>query len=162
VVIRATTKEASLLLHNVRSAHNVGAIFRTADAAGIAKIYLSGYTPTPLDRFGRARPDVAKAALGAETHLPWEQISSPATFLKKKKQEGIFTVAIEQDASAVDYRKLTVRFPVLFVLGNEVRGLSPSLRNLCDMIAEIPMYGKKESLNVSVSAGVALFRILHP
>ncbi len=152
---------AFLLLHNIRSAQNVGAIFRTAEAAGISKVYLSGYTPAPLDRFGRIRADVAKAALGAEKLLLWESVSSAGVFVKKMRKEGVYTVALEQGRKAVDYRSLRPPLPVLFILGNEVRGVPPSLQRACDAVAEIPLYGKKESLNVSVAAGVALFRILH-
>lgn len=155
-------KEAYLLLHNIRSAQNVGAIFRTADAVGITKIYLSGYTPTPLDRFGRKRADVAKSALGAEEHLPWEQVKTAAPLVTHLKKAGMSVVALEQSPRSIDYREMKLSFPVLFVLGNEVRGVSPALLRMCDTIAEIPMYGKKESLNVSVSAGVFLFRTLHP
>ena len=154
-------KKAFLLLHNIRSAQNVGAIFRTAEAAGVSKMYLSGYTPAPLDRFGRTRADVAKAALGAEKLLPWESVSSAGVFVKKMRKEGVYTIAVEQGRGSVDYRAVRPSFPVLFILGNEVRGIPLSLQRACDAVAEIPLYGKKESLNVSVAAGVALFRILH-
>lgn len=154
-------KKAFLLLHNIRSAQNVGAIFRTAEAAGVSKMYLSGYTPAPLDRFGRIRADVAKAALGAEKFLPWESVSSAGAFVKKMRKEGVYAIAVEQGRESVDYRAIRLSFPVLFILGNEVRGIPLSLQSACDAVAEIPLYGKKESLNVSVAAGVALFRILH-
>lgn len=149
--------ETALLLHNVRSAHNVGSIFRTADAAGVAKVYLSGYTPRPTDRFGRAQKEIAKTALGAERFLPWEYAKDPHIFLTRARSEGFHIVGIEQDIRARDYRAFTPQEKVLFVFGNEVRGLSPALRNACDELLEIPMHGKKESLNVAVAAGIILF-----
>lgn len=150
----------AVLLHNVRSTHNVGSVFRTAEAAGVERIYLSGYTPTPVDRFGRVQKNVGKTALGAEHMLPWEEVGSPAKIIAKLKREGWIIVGVEQDARAVDYRKFNVRTPTLFIFGNEVRGISKSLRALCDTLIEISMHGKKESLNVSVAVGVILFASL--
>ncbi len=146
-----------VLLHNIRSAHNVGSIFRTADAAGVEKIVLSGYTPRPTDRFGRRQKDIAKTALGAEQTVAWEYGKTPQIFLKKLKADGWTIVGVEQDARAEDYRA-TLPAKRVFVFGNEVRGISPALRAACDRIIEIPMRGKKESLNVSVTAGIVLFR----
>lgn len=150
----------SLLLHNIRSAHNVGSLFRTADAAGISRIYLSGYTPTPSDRFGRPQKDIAKTALGAEKTIAWEYGKNPREYIRAFKHSGGIVVGIEQDARAKDYRSFRAKGPVLFLLGNEVRGLSRELRSQCDTLLEIPMRGKKESLNVSVAAGVVLFQAL--
>lgn len=161
----------AVLLHNVRSAHNVGSIFRTADAAGVAKIYLGGYTPTPRDRFGRIRKDVAKAALGAEKTIAWESLSSPRTLISRLKREGWIIVGVEQDARAIEYTHFHPSGKTLFVFGNEVRGISRSVRDMCDVLIEIPMQGAvvrqahhprhtrrgKESLNVSVAAGIILF-----
>jgi tRNA G18 (ribose-2'-O)-methylase SpoU len=152
--------EVAILLHNIRSAHNVGSIFRTADAAGVTSLYLSGYTPTPVDRFGRPHKEIAKTALGGELSARWNYHKSPASVITNLKKSGWDIVAIEQDARAVDYRSFTISKPTLFILGNEVRGVSKSLLNRCDTILEIPMRGKKESLNVSVAAGIALFGTL--
>lgn len=148
-----------LLLHNIRSAHNVGSIFRTADAAGVSRILLSGYTPRPVDRFGRASKEIAKTALGAEITVPWEYRATPQGFIERARTEGARVVGIEQDARAQDYRTYKHDAPVLVLLGNEVRGLSPALKDACDVLLEIPMHGKKESLNVSVAAGIALFEL---
>lgn len=145
-----------ILLHNIRSAHNVGSILRTADAAGVTKVYISGYTPRPVDRFGRAQKDIAKTALGAEKSVPWEYAQTPQAVITRLKKEGWTVVGVEQDARSRDYRK-TLPAKCAFVFGNEVRGLSPALRDACDTLVEIPMRGKKESLNVSVTAGVVLF-----
>lgn len=157
----AIKKEYVLILHNIRSAHNVGAIFRTADAAGIAKIHLTGYTPTPLDRFGKPRGDIVKTALGAEKTIPWEYKKAPSPVFRALKKNGISLVAIEQSPRSVDYKKVKISHRAAFIIGNEVRGLSARLLAQCDIIAEIPMRGRKESLNVSVAAGIALFRILN-
>lgn len=152
--------ETFLILHNIRSAYNVGAIFRTADAVGISKIYLTGYTPAPLDRFGRSRKDIAKAALGAEKTIPWEHFARIGEVFKKLKKEKTKIVAIEQSPPSIDYKKFKLAGPTAFLLGNEVEGLSKSLIKQCDAAIEIPMRGKKESLNVSVAAGVVLFGVL--
>lgn len=149
--------QTAILLHNVRSAHNVGSIFRTADAAGVARLYLSGYCPQPVDRFGRAQKDIAKTALGAERTVSWEYHASPAALLARLRQEGWRIVGVEQDPRAHDYRAHARREKTLYVFGNEVRGLSPQLRDACDELVEIPMRGQKESLNVSVAAGIILF-----
>lgn len=150
----------SILLHNIRSAENVGAIFRTADAAGISKIYLSGYTPTPIDRFGRPRKDIAKSALGAEVSIEWEVITDVISHIEALKKEGATIVAIEQSPRAVDYKTIVPQHNMVFLVGNEVEGIAPEILKHVDSIAEIPMHGKKESLNVSVACGIALFRIL--
>jgi len=152
-----------LILHNIRSVENVGAIFRTADAVGIVKIYLTGYTPTPLDRFGRKRGDLAKSALGAEEFVPWEQKKSIFPLLIKLKEESFKIIAIEQDKKSIDYKTLRLRSGQAhaFIVGAEVTGIPKNILEKCDIIAEIPMRGKKESLNVSVATGVALFRILN-
>jgi tRNA G18 (ribose-2'-O)-methylase SpoU len=153
-------KEVFVLLHNIRSTHNVGSIFRTADALGVSKIYLSGITPAPMDRFGRWRKDIAKVALGAEQSIDWEYSSSPEKIVKKFKKEGYQIVAIEQDKKSFDYKKIKLKYPVLFVVGSEVLGIDKKMLSLCHVVAEIPMSGEKESLNVSVAFGVALFRML--
>ena len=149
-----------LIIHNIRSVQNVGAMFRTADAAGVDKIYLTGYTPTPLDRFGRVRKDLAKSALGAEEFVAWEQKSLPA-LLRNLRREKYFIIAIEQDKNSIDYKKVILKSKNAFIVGAEVAGIPKNILEKCDIVAEIPMRGKKESLNVSVALGVALFRILN-
>ncbi|MEA3399393.1 MAG: TrmH family RNA methyltransferase [Patescibacteria group bacterium] len=149
-----------LILPDIRSAQNVGAIFRTADAVGILKIYLTGYTPCPVDKFERKRKDISKAALGAEKTIPWEYKKSTSILINKLKKEKYTIIAIEQGDESVDYKKIPLKEKMVFIIGNEVKGLSKKILNKCDYIAEIPMKGQKESLNVSVATGVALFRIL--
>jgi 23S rRNA (guanosine2251-2'-O)-methyltransferase len=152
--------QSILILPSIRSALNVGAIFRTADAVGISKIYLTGVTPRPTDRFGRIQKDIAKSALGAETWVPWEYKKTLIPLISKLKKEGYTIVALEQDKRAVDYRKIKVPKKVAIIVGEEVNGLDKKILDKCDTIAFIPMHGKKESLNVSVATGIALFRIL--
>ncbi|MDE1924887.1 MAG: TrmH family RNA methyltransferase [Patescibacteria group bacterium] len=151
-----------IILHNIRSAHNVGSIFRTADAAGASKIILSGYTPAPIDRFGRERKELNKVALGAEKTIEWKQTKQLSLALKKLKQEGYTIVAIEQSQKSTPLFgfKPKPNQKLAIILGNEVRGLSPQVLKYADTLLEIPMRGKKESLNVGVAAGIVLFGIL--
>ena len=148
-----------LLLHDIRSTHNVGAILRTADAAGISKVYFSGFTPAPIDRFGRARQDIAKASLGAEKTVPWEVVADPIELIEKLKKENVKIIALEQDERSIDYTKISKPEKVLLILGREVEGVSKEILALADEVVEIPMRGEKESLNVSVAAGILLYKI---
>lgn len=138
-------------------------MFRTADAAGITHMYLSGYTSLPIDRFGRKRSDMNKIALGAEDSVSWEQIKSVEDFLKNKG-EHTYIVAIEQDENSVSYN--SVQIPreteeVIIMMGEEVNGIEPQFLKHVDEIAEIPMRGKKESLNVSVAFGIAAYSLIN-
>src|ERR1035437_6828904 len=139
-------QENILIIHNVRSVQNVGAMFRTADAAGIDKIYLTGYTPTPLDRFGRKRGDLAKSGLGAEEFVSWEQTKMICPVIAKLKREGLYIIAIEQDKKSVDYKKISAQGgpaygwkKLAFLVGTEVTGIPKDVLKKCDIIAEIPM-----------------------
>ncbi|MEA2715586.1 MAG: hypothetical protein QOG91_614 [Candidatus Parcubacteria bacterium] len=152
--------DVRLLLVDIRSVHNVGSIFRTAETLGVSKIYCAGTTPVPLDRFKRKRKDLAKVALGAEELVPWEYVSKPAALVRKLKDEDFQVVAVEQSKRSVDYKRVRLRERALVILGNEVTGLPAQFLRSADVIAEIPLNGKKESLNVSVAAGVALYRML--
>lgn len=154
-------QENILILHNIRSVENVGAMFRTADAAGVDKIYLTGYAPAPVDRFGRKRKDLAKSALGAEEFVPWEQKKNISPLLLKLKREKYLIVGIEQAKNSTDYKKVKLKSKNAFIVGAEVTGIPKNIQEKCNVIAEIPMHGKKESLNVSVACGIALFRILN-
>lgn len=151
--------EICVLLHNIRSAQNVGSIFRTADAIGVKEIFLSGYSPSPLDKFLRPVSGIAKTALGAEKSIPWSVVPDVEKHIQSMKDHGYHVVGLEQDTRAIDFREFHVHQKTLFLVGNEVEGISESLRNQCDTLIEIPMKGMKESLNVSVAFGVALFRI---
>ncbi len=150
-----------VILHNVRSLHNVGSIFRTSDGAGVENIYLCGITPLPLDRLGRVRPQIAKVALGAERSLPWEHRPRTSSLIKELRARGYRVIAVEQNHNAVPLREgirsVPKHAPIALVFGNEVRGIpSPIIAN-ADLVCSIPMFGGKESLNVSVAVGIALF-----
>lgn len=150
-----------LILHNIRSVHNVGGLFRTADAAGVSKIFLVGFTPAPLDRFGRSRKDFSKTALGAEKTVPWESVKTLPSLVKRLKGEGVSILGLELSDRSLPYQTVKPSFPVALVLGNEVKGLTKKEMDLCDVLIEIPMAGKKESLNVGVAGGIALFKLVH-
>ncbi len=150
-----------LILDNIRSVHNVGSIFRTAECAGASEIYLVGVTPDPIDRFGRLRKGLGKVALGAEKKIKWQHINDIFELIDKLKKEKFQIVALEQAENSVDYKEFKPKFPCALILGEEVKGISKDVLVECDQIFEIPMMGEKESLNVSVATGVALFRILN-
>ncbi len=155
-------KDFFVIAHNMRSLYNVGSLFRTADAFGAGKIYLTGYTGTPKDQFQEKR--IAKSALGAEKWVAWEYQKSPVRLIKKLKTQGVNIVALENSAGAslgrpLNINKFKPKFPLALVLGEEVRGISKPMLKLCDQIVQIPMLGKKESLNVSVAFGVAAYKI---
>lgn len=157
---KINNKSYVLILPDIRSAINVGAIFRTADAVGIDKIFLTGCTPRPTDQFGRIQKDIAKSALGAETWIDWEYRENIVPLIKNLKKQGYELVALEQNEHSIDYRKYKRSDKVVIILGPEVSGLDDKILRTCDKIIEIPMKGKKESLNVSVACGIALFEIL--
>ena len=146
-----------LILPDIRSTYNVGAIFRTADAIGVSKIYLVGITPAPVDKFGRPRNDIAKSALGAEKTIPWVSVLNILPLITKLKKEGFQIIAVEQSDTSIDYKKIKPGKKVAVILGNEVKGVSEKVLKKWDAVVEIPMRGEKESLNVSVSCGIALF-----
>jgi 23S rRNA (guanosine2251-2'-O)-methyltransferase len=175
-----------VVLPDIRSTYNVGSIFRTADAVNVDRVLLTGYTPAPVDKFGRPRKDISKTALGAEVDVPWEHLggvdddgSDPESkktnqkvlekLIKKLKKENSFVVAVEQGPTSVDYLKLSGLLKeavivkdikqMVLVFGNEVEGLSKEIIKKCDVSIELPMAGKKESLNVSVAAGIVLYKV---
>ena len=144
-----------LMLHNIRSMWNVGSMFRTADAAGIDKIILSGYTATP------PRKEIDKTALGAQETVVWEYHSDPLEALSVMKKSGLRIFGLEITEASRLYTSLdhTV-FPLCLVVGNEVEGLENEVLAMCDEVLEIPQYGTKHSLNVAVAAGIALFEMV--
>lgn len=154
------SKAIYAILHNIRSLHNVGSMFRTADAAGVTQVYLTGYTPAPVDALGNVRPEIAKTALGAEHAVLWEQKKNIGELLMFLRSQNVQIIGLEQHAHAVDYRRVKPKKSFALVMGNEVRGLSEAVLQKCDVVAEIPMHGKKESLNVSVAFGIAVFSFL--
>ncbi len=174
-----------MVLHNIRSVYNVGSVFRTCDAANVDRVYLVGVTPTPMDRFGKFRADFAKVALGAEKTVEWEHFKNFGAVYKKLKSangrtpvggsykklrsDAFEILAVEQGKRSIPYyfigrssdkivsRKLG---KVALVFGEETKGLPKSVLDKCDKILEIPMRGKKESLNVSVAAGIVIYHLM--
>jgi tRNA G18 (ribose-2'-O)-methylase SpoU len=152
-----------LFLNNIRSAHNVGAIFRTADGAGVQKIYLGGYTPAPIDRFARPQPEIAKTSLGASETVAWQAVEygKEVALLQTYKTDGYQVVVVEQVPASISLYDFVVPENVIYVLGNEVDGVAPAILEIADTIVEIPMRGVKESLNVATTAGIVLFTRPH-
>lgn len=148
--------EIVVILHDIRSAWNVGAIFRTADAILAEKIYITGYTATP------EHPKVPKTSLGAENTVPWEQKNDVETLIIELKGKGYSIVGLEIHEKAECFWNVNYKYPVALLLGNEIRGITPELIELCDKVIKIPMLGTKESLNVATAAGIALFEIAKP
>ncbi len=146
-------KDFYLIAHNIRSLYNIGTFFRTADALGISKIYLSGYSGQP------PQSGIAKVALGAENVVPWEHYKNISQLIKKLKKDGVKIVALELDKKAINYLDFKPEFPLALLLGNEVRGVSSSLLKTADDIIYLPMKGIKESLNVGIAMAVAAYQI---
>lgn len=151
------------IFHEIRSLHNVGSMFRTADAAGLSKIYLTGITPGPTNRFNRPELRFTKVSLGAEDFVAWEKVPTTGQLLAKLKKEGWRIIAIEQDNHSMPYYQLklsaTELAKAVLVVGNEVSGLPADILAQADEIVEIPMLGQKESLNVSVAFGIVVFNL---
>jgi len=150
------TPEIYVVLHNIRSTHNVGSIFRTADAVGVSKVYLCGITPAPIDRFGRKRNDISKTALGAEEWIEWESVKKTEDAISLLRGQGVEIAAVEQTKNSVQFDKFVPTRSIALVFGSETEGVPQAVTSLADVVIEIPMRGKKESLNVSVSAGIVL------
>jgi 23S rRNA (guanosine2251-2'-O)-methyltransferase len=148
-------KDFFVILHNIRSCYNVGSVFRTSDAFGVSKIFLGGYTPNPAKD-----KSVAKTALGAEKFVPWEAVWHTHKIIEHLQTQGIKVFALEQAEKSVDLNEFMPMFPMALLLGNEVKGLSSKILEKVDGVVEISMLGKKESLNVSVSFGVAAYKIV--
>jgi 23S rRNA (guanosine2251-2'-O)-methyltransferase len=144
----------SVLLHDVRSLYNVGAFFRSADAAGCDKLYLSGITGRP------PHPGIAKTALGAEETVPWEHHADPAALLLRLRLQGFEIAAVETSVHSTDLYDWQPRFPVCVLFGHEVDGLAEALLALCDTQVRIPMLGRKHSLNVATAGGVVIYELL--
>ena len=153
-------KTCVLVLDNIRSVENVGSIFRTAEGLGVSKLYLIGTTPTPLDRFGRKRSDMVKVALGAEETLEWEYRENIVEVLDELKSQNFQIISLEQSERSSDLKSFKPQDVFALIVGNEVDGVSKETLEISDEIVEIEMRGKKESLNVSVSTGIALYQLL--
>jgi 23S rRNA (guanosine2251-2'-O)-methyltransferase len=144
----------AVLLDNIRSLYNVGAFFRTADAAAIEKLYLCGITGQPQ------RKEISKTALGAEETVPWEHQPDAIDLIRTLRAREYEIAAIETSIHAVDLYDWIPRFPVCVAFGNELEGLQPELSALCDTYVRIPMLGAKHSLNVATAGGVVMYELL--
>ena len=144
-----------VVAHDLRSAHNVGSVFRTADSAGLAGVVLTGFTATPEHR------GVVKTALGAQDAVPWRYTADVHDALAALRAEGYSVAALERTPGAVAPAEVpAAAFPLALVLGNEVHGVPPDVLAAADRVVGIPQYGVKESLNVSVAFGVAAYGLV--
>lgn len=144
-----------VMLQNIRSMWNVGSIFRTCDAARIEKIIITGYTATP------PRPQIDKVALGATETVAWEYVEDPLIAIDNLKKQGVKICALEITEKSRAYSSVAnEEFPICLIVGNEVSGIDDAVLEKCDISLEIPQYGTKHSLNVAVSAGIAVFELV--
>ncbi len=143
----------SALLSNIRSLYNVGSIFRTADGAGISRLYLAGITGSP------PAPGLIKTSLGAEKRVPWEHVNGAVEKIKALREEGVQILMLEQTHTSISYDVAPVKFPCCLVVGNEITGVDEDIVSLADYAVEIPMHGTKNSLNVSVAFGIVVYEL---
>jgi 23S rRNA (guanosine2251-2'-O)-methyltransferase len=156
-----------LVIHNIRSCHNVGSLLRSADGLGVNKVYLTGYTPYPAmkndTRLPHLRVKIAgqihKTALGAEDYIDWDYREDVFEVIKKLKAAGFQILALEQAEGSVELNKYKPTGKIALIIGNEVSGVAPDILSLSDVRIEIPMLGKKESFNVTIAAGIALYSL---
>ncbi len=145
-----------ILLDNIRSILNVWAIFRTCDGAGFSRVYLTGFTPTP------PREEISKTAIGAEAWIDWEYYENPMEIITRLQKEWVIIIALEQDERSVDFRELQIseERDICIVVGNEIWGVQKSILDIADYHVELPMLGKKQSLNVATAAGILMYRFV--
>jgi len=148
-------KEFYVICDNIRSLENIGSIFRTSDALGVSKIFLCGISGKPPHH------KISKTALGAEKTIPFEYYRQTGRLIDKLKRDKISIIALEQAKDAISCLKFKTKFPLALIVGNEVKGISKAILRKCDKVIELPMAGKKESLNVSVAFGVAGYHIIN-
>jgi tRNA G18 (ribose-2'-O)-methylase SpoU len=147
-------KEVYLILDNIRSAENVGAIFRTVDAVGVKKVYLCGITPRP------PQSQISKTALAAADSIEWEYQEDIVNILRKLKIAKIKIVALEQTNKSDDYHQIKFKARVAIIVGNEINGINQEVLTKADQIIELPMYGRGKSLNVATATGIVLYSLL--
>jgi 23S rRNA (guanosine2251-2'-O)-methyltransferase len=152
-----------VILNNIRSCHNVGSIFRTADACGVSEIFLVGYSPLPIDKYKNPNKAMLKVSLGSEKAVKWKKIYGVGKLIKDLKAEGYLIVALELTPTAKNYFDLKLSSSefekAVLIVGNEKRGISKQVLSLADEVIQIPMDGIKESLNVSVAFGIVSFAL---
>lgn len=143
----------TVIADNIRSLHNVGSIFRSADAAGVEKLILTGITPVP------PRKEISKTALGSEESVAWEYHADVLETVQYFRERHLPVVALEHTSASKDFQLFQYTFPLCVIIGNEVEGVSDAVIRLADAAVDIPMFGTKQSLNVSVACGVLLFEL---
>lgn len=156
-----------LIAHNLRSTHNVGSLFRTAEGLGVSKLFLTGFTPHPAIKSDERLPHIVekltnqihKTALGAENMLKWEYATDIDSVLNELKQDGFVIAAIEQSSGSIPLHTYNAEEDIAIIIGREVEGIEPEVLSLCDVILEIPMDGRKESFNVVQAAAMALYQL---
>ncbi len=156
-----------VIAHDLRSAHNVGSLIRTADGLGVHKIYFTGYTPYPISKKDTRLPHIAskvhkniiKTSLGAEDFVDWEYVEDLDSLVKSLKSDNYLVAALEQSDNSTTITDYTNNQDIALILGREVEGIDAKILKLCDLILEIPMLGKKESLNVTQAAAIALYQL---
>lgn len=161
------TSQIVVIAHNIRSAHNIGSIFRTSDGFGVEHLYLTGYSPYPtVDRDTRlphiaqkTTSEIAKTSLGAEKTVPFSHLPSPYSVIDGFKAHGYEIIGLEQAETAVHLPDFTAPSKIVLILGEEVDGIPSDIIKKCDSLLEIPMTGQKESFNVSVAAGITLYAL---
>lgn len=148
--------EVKVVLHNIRSLHNVGSMFRSSDAFGISELLLSGYTPRP------PRPEITKTAIGAEEYVSWSGWSDPIEMINTLKADGYTLIGMEQTSNSIPLPQLDAKSfeRICIVMGNEITGIDDDMMPHIDAFISIPQFGNKHSLNVSVAAGVMLYALL--
>lgn len=150
------TRKIAVILDNIRSAYNVGAIFRTADGVGVEGIFLCGITPNPNDQ-----PAIQKTALGAQDQVNWRYLPNAYVIAQDFVEKGYRLMALERSPRSVPFHKFEFdpvdKRPIALILGNERAGVDPGLLDLCDGVISLPMLGEKGSLNVAVAFGVAAY-----
>jgi len=157
-------REIVVIAHNIRSIMNVGAILRTAEGFGVNQVFTTGYTPNPDNGIPHVRAKLAKeihkTALGAEEIVQFNSAPNVVNLIKELRSNGFHIIGLEQDNRAISLPEYRVKSDkIALLLGEEVHGLTPELRDICDNLIEIPMSGRKESFNVSVATGIALYHL---
>ncbi len=153
-VLKTPPQPIAVVLDNIRSLYNVGAIFRTADGVHLEKLYLCGITGTP------SRNEIRKTSLGAEEVVPWVYKKDTMQAIEELREKGYQIVVLEHTDASVDYRRAAYRFPLCLVVGHEFHGIQDKVVEAADLAIEIPMHGVKQSLNVSVAFGIAIYQIM--
>ncbi|MEP1150489.1 MAG: RNA methyltransferase [Balneola sp.] len=148
--------EVKVILHNIRSLHNVGSVFRSSDAFGISELILTGYTPTP------PRPEINKTAIGAEEFVNWRHFETATEIIHELKKDGYSILGMEQTTGSIALNNLNIDSydKICLVMGNEVTGIDSDILEMMDEFVAIPQFGQKHSLNVSVAAAVMLYALL--